>query len=163
MERNIEHFEQRLDKETYSNEEVAKMLHNEATFTASKTKKEFEGYVSAEDFQGATDKVNDLQTKLNPYVEAEHNQVVDKAFATLNGNADRVGDFKSIGGITPEMDNDAIVAKATELKESGKYDFMFNKVNSGGNKLPDAPSKPITKVNGAITPSTGLNWFKKKK
>lgn len=161
-ERDLQHFAGRLEKDSYSKEDVAKLLHSEAQFTAQKTRGEFADYVSRSEYDTITSANATLKAELAPYKEAEWNGHVSSAFADLNGNSERTADFIKLSGLSVGSTPEEIKAKAVELKESGNYEFLFKSVDSGS-----AAANPATPVSapagGMIVPKTGLaqRLFKK--
>ncbi len=164
MDRNINHFEDRLEKDTYSKDEVAKLLHNEADFTATKTKKEFDGMVSKDDYDALNTELTSVKEALAPYKEADFDKLASSEFEKLNGAPDRIGDFKTLANLKGDEDAETIAVKATELKKSGKYDFMFTNIDSGGIKTTTPHTLEQKKpIKGSIVPKVGSwNLFKKK-
>lgn len=165
MDRTLQHFEERLTKDTFTKDEVAKLLHNEAGFTAQQTRKEFDGFVSREDYDSINSQLSSVKSELAPYKEADFDKLATTEFSKLNGDTERFGDFKTLAGLTGTEDAEAVLAKATELKESGKYDFMFTKVDSGAaqekHNIHNSPKQPTS---GPITPKIGgYGLFKRKK
>ncbi len=155
MERDLKHFEGRLEKDDYSKEEVAKLLHSEAEFSTRSTKKEFEGFVSQETHNELQTQINTLTEELTPYREAKFNDAISGAMTKFNGDNSRVDDFKKLGGFTGSETQEELEAKAMEMKESKKYSFLFPNNGSGGAGATQHQEQ-IKKANGAITPKTGI-------
>lgn len=132
MDRKLEDFLGRLDKDTYTKDDVAKLLHNEADFTESKVKKEYKDYVPKTELETLLTKTTEYEGKLKTYQEKEFNDRVSIAFRDVNGDKERRDDFIRLAGIDMGMDAEAIKTKAIELKETKKYDFLFKAGNSGG-------------------------------
>lgn len=156
-ERNLEHFEGRLDKETYSKADVARLLHSEAQFTAQKTRGEFSEHVSRAEFENLNSQLESAKGELAPFKEAEFKQTVGNSFAELNGNQERLDDVIKLAGIKQGTKPEEIKAAVVSIKESGKYDFLFNQANSGAPK-PEVKVQNIagTSVKADLVPKAGL-------
>ncbi len=158
-ERNIKYFEDRLgsEKESYTPQEVAKLLHSEAEYTERTTKKGFEGYVPQEQYNDLQTKTNALETEIKPYREAEFNTTISTAFAKFNGNVERLDDLKKLGGFKGGESPEDVEKTITGLKDTGNYAFLFTENNSGGVNQPQPGKGKGDKaiVKGDITPKVG--------
>lgn len=163
-ERNVDYFETRLPegKDTFTREEVAKLQHSEAQFTERQVRKSFEGFVSQDEFNDLQTKYNGLNEELAPYKQAEFNKTIATTLSKFNGNTERVEDFVKLSGISMDTPMEEIELKATELKESGKYNDLFPSNGSGGVRINQHGSEKPT-IKGDITPKTGIldKLFKK--
>lgn len=155
MERDINHFISRLDKESYNKEDVAKLLHNEAQFTEQKIKKDFDGYMPQESLNELQTKFNEVETQLNTYKQKEFNDNVSVALAGVNGISERSNDFITLAGLKGTESQEEITNKAIEFKESKKYDFLFSNNESGAVRV-EHSTKPLGINNMEIAPKAGF-------
>lgn len=140
MDRNIEHFNERLDKETYTKDEVAGLLHNESQFTARISTKNM---VSRDDFDSLQSQFNEASESLGKYQDNEFKAKIADEFKTLNGNVDRVDDLVKLTGINKDMSAEDITNSITSFKDKEEYGFLFNSSNSGGiTKTPEVLDTP---------------------
>ena len=158
MNRDMKHFEDRLEKDTFSKDEVAKLLHNEANFTEDLVKKNYKTEI-----EEVKTKLTETEGKLNGFLEKENNENLSSAFNKLNGNKSRLDDFKKLTGLTGAEAPEEIETKIVELKESGDYNFMFKKTDSQGPKPGEHVKTKVEPKKGLITPQFGINLFKKNK
>lgn len=158
MDRTKEHFVERLEKDEYTKEEVAGLLHSEAEFTARSATK---NTVSREDYDNLQSELNSTNEKLNPYLEQDFNNKVSGAFTKLNGDSERVNDLVKLSGINRDMDDETINNTVIELKQSGKYDFLFKTEGSGGitHQEPEKPKKEKLSTGNFQTPSGAGRFF----
>lgn len=158
-------IETRLEKDTYSKDEVAKLLQSEKEFT---TRTATRGFVPESEFNTLQEQHNALEAEYAPIREekanAEFGETVSSTFSGLNGDVERQEDLIKLSGINKDMSQEEITTSITTLKDSGKYNFLFKEtVDSGANTTEHIPmSKPVVK-NGIVTPKTGLmdKLFKK--
>ena len=164
IERTVEHFGERLEKDSYSKDEVSKMLHSEAQFTERQTKKGFDGFVPQDKFNEVQTSLNETKEALAPFQKSEWDKGLNSEFSKMNGLKDRLDDFKSIAKFDGSEDSETINKKVIEMKESKKYDFLFSNSNSKGNGFQEHGSgTPNGTIKGSITPKVGsFNFFKKK-
>ena len=164
IERTTEHFQDRLEKDSYSKEEVSKLLHSESQFTERLTKKSFDGFVSQDKFNEVQTSLNETKEALAPFQEKEWDKGLNSEFSKMNGNKDRIADFKSLANFDGSEDTQTINKRVIEMKDSKKYDFLFTQTNSKGNGFQEHGSgTPNGTIKGSITPKVGsFNFFKKK-
>lgn len=154
MAKDINFFAERLNKDTYSKEEVAGLLNSEYEYT---NRKATENKVDKEQFE-------QVSTELQTYKKQEFDRNLTDTFTKLNGVKDRVGDFAKIAGITQDMKSEDIEAKVIEIKDTKKYDFFFNKGESGATpNTQNIPTKNGKTVVSNFAPKASL-WdrFNKK-
>lgn len=137
-EKDIQYFTERLEKDTYSKDEVAGLLNSEYEYT---NRKATENKVDKEQFET-------ISNELNTYKKQEFDRNLTSTFTKLNGINDRVDDFAKIAGITQDMKQEDIEAKVIELKDTHKYDFFFNKGESGA--TPNTQNTPTPTKNGKV-------------
>ena len=90
MNRDMKHFEDRLEKDTFSKDEVAKLLHNEANFTEDLVKKNYKTEI-----EEVNTKLTETEGKLNGFLEKENRwKSYHSAFNKLNGNKSEIGWFQ---------------------------------------------------------------------
>lgn len=146
MAKDINFFTERLEKDTYSKEEVAGLLNSEHEYT---NRKATENKVDKEQFE-------QVSTELQTYRQKEFDRNLTKTFTKLNGVKDRVNDFAKIAGITAEMKPEDIEAKVIEIKDTNKYDFFFNKGSSGKvANTQNTPKKVVSTISG-FTPKVSI-------
>lgn len=148
--KNLNYFTERLEKDTYSKEEVAGLLNSEYEYT---NRKATENKVDKNDYDV-------VANELSVYKQKEFDRNLTKTFTKLNGVKDRVNDFVKIAGITSEMKPEDIESKVIELKDSKQYDFFFNKGNSGKvANTQNTPTQPGKVVISNFTPKASI-WDK---
>lgn len=164
MERNKDYFVNKLDKDTYTKDDVANLLFSEAEYTSRSVKKEYADYVSPDAYNELEIALNATKEQLAPYKEQEFKQTISQSMQELNGDTSRVDDFIKLSGISQDMDIELIKAKTLEMKESKNYEFLFPTHNSGGTRHTQHTQEQIKTNNGPITPKMGLidSLFKKK-
>ena len=112
MTRDKQHFFQRLTKETYTKEEIAELLHNEANFTTEKVSKD-----NKKKNQIFKDELKELKTKLEAYdLEKKDNNLLQK-FKDMGGNTDKFETFKKLHGDKEEIDFDEAFKELPSLKK----------------------------------------------
>ncbi len=101
------------------------------------------------------EEIETLKKTLTTYKEQDHEKVLSKGFDKLNGSKKRFGDFAKLVDIDSDASVEDVVAKATEMKQSGKYDFLFNKGNSGAVKDIDKKKPKIDAANIRVKQGLG--------
>lgn len=138
---------ERLDKDTYSKDEVAGLIQAEKEYTTRTISKNM---VAREDFDSISGELENTKAQLAPYKQKEFNEVVSSEFTKLNGNPEMVDDLVKISGLTMEDTPEIISEKIASIKETGKYDnFLFTKPQNSGaghaNTQINLNNKPVAK------------------
>lgn len=157
--RNLEYFAGRLPegKETFTRDEVAGLVHSEAQFTERTLG---ETMVAKADFEALQTERDTATAELATFKNAEFTAGVGTEFAKLNGDVSRTDDLIKLGGITNDMTSEAVIEKIAEIKEGGKYNFLFTEHDpsgaiTNGQPAPEAPKK----VSGGIIPQSGEGFW----
>lgn len=158
-----EHFVERLEKDSYSKEEVAGLLHSEAEF---RTRTATKGMVGREEFDSVSNELSTAKEALGTYQEKEFNGIVSQEFTKLNGDASRQADLVKLAGLNKDMSSEEVAESIASFKEQGNYEFLF-KTTSSGIKTGEHTKEIKKSSYGEFQVPSGadkfLNMFKKKK
>lgn len=131
MDKTIESYLDRLDKETYTKEEVAKLNKAEAEFTQRNLSKDI---VSKADYDALNEKYEASNKSLAVFEDEKFEDRLSTSFNKFNGDSDRTNDLVKLTGINKDMTDEEIDTTITSLKENAKYEFLFKQGDSGAVK-----------------------------